>query len=42
MLATFAKLSPSELDHIEALVARGAVKGDRYQSAQMQHLDSEK
>lgn len=37
-----ARLSAEEVSRIEALVTESGVQGDRYQAAQMQHLDSER
>jgi aryl-alcohol dehydrogenase-like predicted oxidoreductase len=36
------RLSPEDAARLEALVAESGVQGDRYQAAQMQHLDSER
>jgi aryl-alcohol dehydrogenase-like predicted oxidoreductase len=36
------RLSPEEVARIEALVTESGVRGERYQAAQMQHLDSER
>jgi aryl-alcohol dehydrogenase-like predicted oxidoreductase len=36
------ELSPEEVARVEKLVAESGVQGDRYQTAQMQHLDSER
>jgi aryl-alcohol dehydrogenase-like predicted oxidoreductase len=36
------ELSPEEVARVEKLVAESGVQGDRYQAAQMQHLDSER
>ena len=35
-------LSPAEVERVEALVTAASVRGDRYQTAQMSHLDSER
>jgi aryl-alcohol dehydrogenase-like predicted oxidoreductase len=37
-----ARLSAEDVSRIEALVTEAGVHGDRYQAAQMQHLDSER
>jgi len=36
------KLSPEDVNQVEAIVAASGVQGERYQAAQMQHLDSER
>jgi aryl-alcohol dehydrogenase-like predicted oxidoreductase len=36
------ELAPEDVARVEALVAESGVQGDRYQTAQMQHLDSER
>jgi aryl-alcohol dehydrogenase-like predicted oxidoreductase len=36
------ELSPEEVARLEALVAAAGVQGERYQAAQMRHLDSER
>ena len=37
-----AQLSADDISKLEALVAASSVRGERYQAAQMAHLDSEK
>ena len=36
------RLAPEDVPRVEALVAEAGIRGERYQPAQMQHLDSER
>ncbi|HEX2679283.1 MAG TPA: aldo/keto reductase, partial [Polyangiales bacterium] len=42
LLGMAVRLGADDVSRIEALVTASGVQGDRYQAAQMQHLDSER